>query len=314
MGPSLEQIEQGIAFLKRRQVFAEDPISGQHWFDRFKSLQQAPDGDMVAMRALLRLVNIVEHSHDQTQDKLPDNVQQFSFDNFPEYRQLVEPELLVQHIQTSPLCFMHAPAVVQFYAVQRYYKNKNAPKPADDHRMLDLSGCVHHHFSAHDLFRHIFTNEGGTSLAFLHTILLPEINRTIPCDPVDAPMLFSQFGQFLVSGFCVRRQFRDSADKLHFYGPVPPETLLDGPDTVIGRHAMVGLAVRSDTKTGNIYFLLQNWWSQRQFIEIDLEYMLASRAVLHFVAHPQPHIPRCFETQTGRFFETEMGDTCDNEC
>jgi hypothetical protein len=60
--------------------------------------------------------------------------------------------------------------------------------------------------------------------------------------------------------------------------------------------------------------LLQNWWLQQQFVEVDLQYMVGCEAVFYFVEHPQPCIPKCFGTQQGSFFETETGDSQEGVC
>jgi hypothetical protein len=250
-------------------------------------------------------LKLVANTHDTVDTVLSPHIQQFSFDDFPEWKGLVNPELLVQRVQTSPLCYMHAPAVVQFYAVQRFYNASSSLfHLRDEHRMLDLTEFVRNHFSPKELFAYLFSNHGGNSCAFLRRILIPDINRIIPCDPEFALSFFEQYGAFLVSNFSVRRHFRNGT-ALRYTGRLPPDTVV-GPNAILGNHAMVGLAVRKDADN-HLFFLLQNWWT-RQFVEVDIEYMVACEAVLYFVAFPQPCIPTRFATLTGRYFETEMGD------
>jgi hypothetical protein len=46
---------------------------------------------------------------------------------------------------------------------------------------------------------------------------------------------------------------------------------------VIGSHAMVLVGHRKDD-TGKQFFLIQNWWFKKQFLEFDADYLIASGA------------------------------------
>jgi hypothetical protein len=59
---------------------------------------------------------------------------------------------------------------------------------------------------------------------------------------------------------------------------------------------------------GKQFFLIQNWWHKKQFIEVDEEYLIASGALITFVKTPQNGIPASFAISHGKYFELEMID------
>jgi hypothetical protein len=48
-------------------------------------------------------------------------------------------------------------------------------------------------------------------------------------------------------------------------------------------HAMVLIGMRK-TKTGQYYFLLQNWWESKPFVEVSSEYIAYCGGIVSFVA------------------------------
>eukprot|EP01127_Copromyxa_protea_P013314 TRINITY_DN3571_c0_g2_i6.p1 TRINITY_DN3571_c0_g2~~TRINITY_DN3571_c0_g2_i6.p1 ORF type:complete len:167 (-),score=24.75 TRINITY_DN3571_c0_g2_i6:59-559(-) len=69
-----------------------------------------------------------------------------------------------------------------------------------------------------------------------------------------------------------------------------------------GNHAMVLVGHRKH------FFLLQNWWRKKQFVELDGEYLVASGASITFIKTPQNGIPTSFAISHGKYFELEMID------
>lgn len=60
-----------------------------------------------------------------------------------------------------------------------------------------------------------------------------------------------------------------------------------------------------DTKT---FLLIQNWWQNKRFIEVDDEYFANSPGVMvHFIRHPQLGIPSSFGQLDGNYFEAAEG-------
>ena len=56
------------------------------------------------------------------------------------------------------------------------------------------------------------------------------------------------------------------------------------------------------------YFLLQNWWKKKQFVEVDEEYLKACSPTLFYVKTPQESIPNQFPTNFAKFAENENLD------
>jgi len=74
----------------------------------------------------------------------------------------------------------------------------------------------------------------------------------------------------------------------------------------LGLHAMILIGCR--TKETKKYFLLQNWWKKKQFVEVDEEYLEECSPTLFYVKTPQESIPKKFPTNFAKFAENENLD------
>jgi hypothetical protein len=90
--------------------------------------------------------------------------------------------------------------------------------------------------------------------------------------------------------------------KRHFYIAPTGKT--------IGFHAMVLVGHRYEKCKNKLYFLLQNWWKNKQFIEVDEDYLEISGANITFIKTPQFSIPDQFAKNFGRYYE--LTDECGN--
>ncbi len=52
---------------------------------------------------------------------------------------------------------------------------------------------------------------------------------------------------------------------------------------VYGSHAMLLIGARQDTVEPKARYLLQNWWHEKQFVEVGRDYLKQCRAVLTYV-------------------------------
>lgn len=59
---------------------------------------------------------------------------------------------------------------------------------------------------------------------------------------------------------------------------------------------------------GTSFFLLQNWWEKKQFVEVDANYLKASGAYFTFIETPQTAIPSSFSYTYGKYHELEAVD------
>ena len=53
-----------------------------------------------------------------------------------------------------------------------------------------------------------------------------------------------------------------------------------------GMHAMVLIGVRT-LDDGCNRFLLQNWWANMPYVEVDIMYLISCQAEIHFITVPQ---------------------------
>ena len=53
-------------------------------------------------------------------------------------------------------------------------------------------------------------------------------------------------------------------------------------------------------------YLLQNFWKQKQFVQVDEDYLEYSGAPVHFVKTPQTHIPNTFAVDMEIYAENDQ--------
>ena len=78
---------------------------------------------------------------------------------------------------------------------------------------------------------------------------------------------------------------------------------------------MTLIGFRND-EMGNIYFLFQNWWKNKQFIEVNVEYFKNCSAIAYFIETPQNNISYTYALSYGKYGETtnfEMKDSYELE-
>jgi len=243
-----------------------------------------------ARERLIRLMASEEEIHSCT---IPKDLHNWSESEFPGYNKanvffLNRPTALSQRYQLSGLCYMNGPAMVQHYALT--HNNRDVP-------MIDLLKFIKEHFSARQLEKHIFDDEGGVSSVFLQSILQPN-STLITTGLPQLPNLFDTHGPGLVSKFQVHEDFYDSSIRKHYGKPS---------GDMKGWHAMTLVGHRIDEK-GTPYYLLQNWWKNKQFVEVDADYLEHCGANFHFIKTPQTAIPSNFAANYGRYYELEAID------
>jgi hypothetical protein len=178
----------------------------------------------------------------------------------------------VERFQSSGLCYMHAPVVLQHYLVTMN---------SDEHiPMLDMAAFMRRNMDSKALERHIWDDEGGDSLVFLLNILETKrktLISTVSADFNNIPEHFLKYGPALIQGFQVYRDFH-SSNWQHLGNSSSDQEF-------IGRHAMILVGYRYSNN--RIRYLLQNWWKMKPFVEVDQSYLELSSAIIHFVKSPQ---------------------------
>jgi len=160
-----------------------------------------------------------------------------------------------------------------------------------------MSKMIYDTFTAEQLEKHIFEDDGGPSDIMLKGILQPN-SFVLGCgyDQVEARL--RKYGPLLVCRFEVYDDFYNN-NHIH-HGP-------NVGTKFEGYHAMVLIGVRTDSK-GNIFYLLQNWWPQKQFVEIDEPYLKICQPALFYVETPQNSIPTQFSSYSFKYAENENVD------
>jgi hypothetical protein len=78
---------------------------------------------------------------------------------------------------------------------------------------------------------------------------------------------------------------------------------------------MVLVGVRIDD-AGKVYYLLQNWWPGKQFVELSREYLLASllpvELPFHFIESPQNSVPAERHIHSSRMHWAEPADAIEH--
>lgn len=238
-------LEAAIALLKERNLFEDDEEMGELQFKRLRDPSQAkklaPKYEAARTRAL-RLVSGVL-GKDTASPHLPSGAHTFTDDEFPGYGQgdvfpfVRDATTRVQRVQHSGLCYMHAGAVVQYYAIQQ----QNVARA----KMIDLTQDILARFSGKKLEEHIFGNEGGNSVEYLRSILHPGSNLHHESDHSRFPDLLSRYGPALVAQFHVHNDFSGNGEMRHYRGSPKGD--------FIGRHAMV-MVGRAKNVTGQCSF------------------------------------------------------------
>jgi hypothetical protein len=207
---------------------------------------------------------------------------------------------LVERFQKSGLCYMHACVVVQHYLVAMN-NDKEVP-------MLNMAEYLKKYMPGDRLYEHIWNNKGGDSLEFLENILeeKPRVDgiasrQTDTLRNDDLDILLNAHGPGLVSGFAVAKDF--TGDDWQHLGKYEVEKFE-------GRHAMVLVGYR--IFDGKKLYLLQNWWKKKPYIEVDVDYLLSSKATVHFIKQRQFKMGD-YPTSMESLIECESGiDACEN--
>ena len=106
----------------------------------------------------------------------------------------------------------------------------------------------------------------------------------------------------LVSNFKVSPEFHETAG-VSFDGTHDLDT------NCKGMHSMLLIGARREVDVGGdikYFFLLQNWWAERFFIEVSAEYLYSSEAIISFVEEEVMEIPNKFACTYSSYAETIM--------
>ena len=299
-----EQAKNALLLLYCKGVLADLPSNRKEEFNRlmnptFSLGEKELAFYTAAHNRLLWTVPPLDESGDTTLPTTPPSVQRFDdfLQDFPVWndpsKSFVCQEVrnfLIQRVQRSGLCYIHAPVALQHYLVAR-----NGVTPTG---MIDIAKYIRGNFDGDMLYQHIFNNRGGYAPDVLSHILEPESMWDFSQIKLVTKEQLEQFGPHLLTAFRAHTEFADTNNtKLSFSGMPNGE--------VVGKHAMIIVGVR-DKEDGSKVFLLQNWWAKKQFVEVDQAYVEKCGGRPLFVITPQEEIPQHFDTNLEMYGETSL--------
>jgi hypothetical protein len=298
-----------LIFLYGREYFKEDERQRKSDIKKMLEMDGLTEDDEAKSTPRKRIFTIIEHVTDSTEmlvEKCNAKMWNESIEDYGEHTifKLFNIEM-VQRIQRQGKCFLHAPAVLQGYLVQ---KGSNEWKG-----MMDLAKYVRNGFSSERLSTYIVVDGGGSSLEALTNILeyglratnnIPssDIKRDLESDNPRLLQYLQEHGPALVALFGVDEKFmrvKSSGGSIPFVS----HKIILGEDTE--RHAMVLVGMRRIEKKWRL--LLQNWWPEGQLIEVSSETFASSGATVHFALQEQTkikeEIPTLLDKQAETFVE-----------
>lgn len=271
---------------------------------------EAPaDADIDFKDARARL-EVIYSDGDKIANSKPDNAHIFTEEEFPGYTKegsilhFVNTEICIQRYQKSKLCYLHAVTMVQYYAICFFCVKNGLPI---QHSVLNIGFYIKKNFNPKRLERHIIYNNGGNSFLELKMILEQDSKYNhvyFDTEEDVVPLIITnlrKYGPALVSNFNVQDDFGNVHKRKH-YGTITREPNDNG-------HAMVLVGYREED--GKHYFLLQNWWLEKQFVEVDIDYLSSCSPSLHWVTTEQKGIPKELPTNFGTWLETEAAEFLD---
>jgi hypothetical protein len=152
-------------------------------------------------------------------------------------------------------------------------------------------------FDGKALRRQVFDDIGDDSRMYLRPLLL---ENSCLIGAMGMPEFYGEYlqryGPALVSEFEVHDDFSDDSVH-HHYGSTTGKSM--------GMHAMVMVGARKDATHGWC-FLLQNWWKNKQFDEVNETYLQRSRALVFFIKTPQDRMNTSLPTVEGCWCECDL--------
>jgi hypothetical protein len=215
--PVQDPLEEAIQFLKDKEVYQENPVIRDVHFSLLRDPSTAGLASAYYEAVRERLLRLTSADTETHSDTLPAALHTFDETEFPGYEKdnvffLKHGNALCERYQTSGLCCMHGPAMVQHYALHL----NGTVQP-----MLDLK-YIRDHFTAQQLEQHLFHDAGGDSICFLRSIL-EEGTVLTQQDTEESETIAEKFalhGPALVSRFEVHSDFYDNQD-CHFHHGKP---------------------------------------------------------------------------------------------
>lgn len=222
-----------------------------------------------------------------------------------------EKMLVIRKQQNSGLCYLHGPVVLEHYLV-------SIASGCKINTSINVGKCGDFLLRGNKLEDFLFRDEGGSSEDTLSDIcnvrsydtdhiFIPDI-VTFPDSYIEmcnAVLNYVADQPALVSKFNVHKDFQFS-DLVSFSGS--PDTKNEVIKNAM--HSMVLIGARKSLK-GEYFFLLQNWWDGKYFVEVTGEYMYRCRASITFVTKPLTRRPELMSIQCEALYAETSADACE---
>lgn len=267
-----ELLNLGLAVnhLRELNIFQDDREMEDFYVSKLNQQQEESKSTREYCEIIRRLLTLLRVNGDHCSKSSPVDLHQFNPDQFTGYESdnvffLKYPQFLVQRYQLSGNCYLHAPALLQFYL--------SSLATGKRENMLDISRYVRQNFSSRDLKNHIINDDGGSSFQQFFN-LTGQYPRA--CNPSDIRRSYERYGPGLVCQFKVYDDFRRPNKFLYHQSP-------QGINPV--GHAMILVGFRTDSQD-NVFLLLQNWWKEKQFVEVTPSYLADCGATVYFAESP----------------------------
>ena len=294
-----------LGFLYARQILRESRLVKFMWLLFPLSAKVPVDCVKDWVLAHNRLFNLVKTKRDVPQPTVPDTVQSFpqaiaalngweSDDyNYIFYRddESVKGRCdgIVQRVDSTDstsLCYLQAPVVLQRCLIAKYAQSDG---PVG---MLDINQYVSKNMNSDQLVQHFFSR-GGNSIETLRSILAPgsyiDVHGIFEID-VE---LIKKYGPGLITRFKVYSDFLNENVDVHSGLPT---------GTYVGDHCMLLVGVKGSGDSQ--MFLVQNWWCNKQFVQISRSYLLGCLPIVYFVHTPQTEIQNQYRLVYGCYAES----------
>lgn len=171
------------------------------------------------------------------------------------------------------------------------------------------------------MYDHVFMDSGG-SPEEIRNITFQQKFTSIPFYDLSliTPEIFLKYGPALIS-MKVYQEFRDPSTSIYHsslkHQPIEqPKSQIDIPsfnglqlkkvppfyDHDFGGHAMIIIGV---AKKGNEnFFILQNWWAEKQFLLVSMQYLISCDARIEFIQGRQVSLGNKFRITNQTLIQT----------
>jgi hypothetical protein len=197
--------------------------------------------------------------------------------------------------QASGNCFIQAAILIHWYK-SIWGREGDASKIY----LIHLSKYVRNMFDGRRLFRHIVLDAGGDARDTAET-LMPQTRsyreKSFSTEFEKIRALMQDHGPGLVSLYRLNSDIHES-DTFSYTGTRPEPEFEDHQEPK--GHAMVAVGVRKDA-ADKVHLLLQNFWKDKEFLEIDYDYLVTSHGSLDFFIfkiNPPAQVLDCVTTRS----------------